>query len=108
MLFGIAIFWRATHPLVIRYKNHLSQIHQVGLALKLYADDHQGVLPQRLEDMMPTYFTKREILDHVEYVSPGAELSELPPTAVLARRPFPEDHLVAEAHADQSAEARKP
>ena len=78
------------------------------MVLKLYADDNRGILPRRLEDMMPIYFTKREIIDHIEYVAPGAKLSELPPTAVLARRPFPEDHLVAEVHADLSAEAHKP
>ncbi len=108
VLLCVAILWQVPRSVVIRHKDHFGQIKQVGLALKLYAADHQGTLPDHLEDMMPIYFTKHELLDNVEYVSAGAKLPELPPTAVLARRPFPEDRLISVVHADMSAEAHKP
>ena len=69
---------------MIRYKNHIAQVKQVGLALKLYADDHQGMLPHRLEDMMPVYFTDRRLLENVEFLTPDEKLSDLPASAVLA------------------------
>ena len=107
VLFAFAIAWRWSHPLVIQWRSHTSQIKTVGLALKLYADDHQGTLPTRLEDLMPVYFTEQKILEGVQYVAPGAKLAELPPQAIIARRPYPEDHQVGELHADMSAEAHK-
>ena len=105
-LFGALIVWRAFHPEIIRYKNHTSQIKTVGLALKLYADDHQGVLPTDLQDLVPLYLT-RQALEGVQYGVPNAQLSELPPRAVLARRLYPEDHLIGEVHADLSVQTRK-
>jgi hypothetical protein len=107
VLLLIAIILRNSHPVIFRPKNHFSQIKAVGVALKFYADDNQGLLPQRLEDVMPDYLTEREFLDHIELVAPGAKLIELAPATVIARRPFPEDHLVTELHADMHAEAHR-
>jgi len=107
LLLLIAIIWRHNHPVIIRPKNHLTQITVVGVALKLYADDNQGLLPQRLADVMPDYLTEREFLDQVELVAPGAKLLELAPATVIARRPFPEDHLVTELRADLHAETHR-
>ena len=100
LLFLAALVWRSSHPVVIRPHNHLAQLKQVGTALKLYADDNQGRLPNHLEEMIPDYFTQPEILEHVEFLAPGALLPDLPPGAVIARRPFPEDHVTADLHAN--------
>lgn len=102
----LAIIWRGAHPAVIRYKNHLAQIKLVGLALKLYADDHQGLLPHRLDDLLPVYFTDQRVLETVEFLVSDQKLPDLPAFAVLARRICNEDKSVAVVHADQGAEAR--
>jgi len=34
----------------------LSNLHQIGLMLKFYSDDHQGKLPSTLEELRPYYF----------------------------------------------------
>ena len=107
LLLSVAILWRAFHPTVIRHMNYTGQVKQVGLALKLYADDHQGMLPLRLEDMMPTYFTRQELLEGIQLATPGAKLPELPPRTVIACRLYPQNHAAGEVHADMSAEMHR-
>ena len=108
ILLCILIARRGFHPVVIPEKSYTSQLRTVGLALKLYADDHQSTLPPSLQEMMPIYFTNQKIIEGVQYVAPGAKLSELSPQAVIARKPYPEDNLVGELHAEMRVEAHKP
>ena len=108
VLLCLAIAWRWFHPTVIPERSYTSQLRTVGVVLKLYADDHQGTLPPSLEDTMPLYVTNHKIFEGVQYVAPGAKLPELSPQTVIARKPYPEDHLVGELHADMRAEAHKP
>ena len=46
----------------------LSNARQLFFAARLYADDHEGLLPLHLNDLVPDYIPA-EILDHVLYTA---------------------------------------
>ena len=85
--------------------NHVSQVYAVGLALWLYADDNHGVMPKTLDSLFPDYVADKNLLDQVELLTPGGDLSELPAKTIIARREYHSENIVGVVHADLSAEA---
>lgn len=63
-----------------------SDMRQVGIAAKLYADDHQGHLPQALVELVPAYLSDKRLLAHVQFTTPRAILAELPPESTILYR----------------------
>jgi hypothetical protein len=59
---------------------------QVGLAAKLYADDHQGRLPQSLDELAPAYLPDKTFFPHVHLATPRAVLADLPPESIILFR----------------------
>jgi hypothetical protein len=54
------------------------------LSLRLYADDHQGKLPDKLQELIPDYCEDGAVLNGVCFLQPGGTvLSSLPPTAAV-------------------------
>ena len=57
--------------------SHVLQVHQVGFALKLYADDNHGVMPKTLDALIPDYLADKNLLDQVELLTPGGVFDSL-------------------------------
>jgi hypothetical protein len=81
----------------------VAHIQQIGIALQLYADDHEGRLPSAVSDLAPVYI-EADALSHLGYHPPGSQqdsewlyfprrfLHDLPDDAILAAAPSPEKH----------------
>lgn len=89
-----------------------SETRQVGLAARLYSDDHQGRLPQALDELFPTYLTDKTFLPHVHLATPHAVLAELPREAIILFRVATDarrhETRVLVVHSDLSVEWKKP
>ncbi len=85
---------------------------QVGLAAKLYADDHQGHLPPSLDELAPTYLPDRTLLPHVHFSLPRAVLAELPTESIILFRVATDSRhretRVVVVHPDMSVEWTRP
>lgn len=64
----------------------MSEAKQVGLAAKLYSDDHQGRLPETLRQLIPNYLPNDALLTRTQLTTPGVLLNDLPPTSILLIR----------------------
>lgn len=47
----------------------MSNLRQIGLALREYAEDHNGQFPQRLEELVPDYITSLSELSYRDPLS---------------------------------------
>jgi len=57
----------------------LANARDVGVALKTYADEHGGKLPQTLAALSPDYLADPKRAEHMILTTPGAVLATLPP-----------------------------
>lgn len=89
-----------------------AEIKQVGLAAKIYATDHQGRLPQSLDELVPTCLPDKTLLPHVHLATPRAVLAELPREAIILFRVATNERRhqtrVLVAHPDMSVAWEKP
>ncbi len=90
----------------------VNETRQVGLAAKLYADDHEGHLPASLNELVPHYLPDRTFFPHVHLATPRAVLAELQPKAIILFRVDTDDlrhgtRLIV-VHPDISLEWRHP
>ena len=85
---------------------------QVGLAAKLYSADHQGRLPQSLDERAPDYLPDKALLPGVILATPGAVLSELSPDSVIIFRAVTDKRRrntsFVVMHPDMSLEWKRP
>ena len=85
---------------------------QVGLAAKLYSADHQGRLPQSLDELAPDYLPDKALLPGVILATPGAVLSELSPDSVILFRAVTDKHRrdtrIVVIHPNLSLEWKRP
>ena len=70
---------------------------QVGLALRVYADDHGGKLPASLSDLNPDYLPDDRSQRNMQITTPNLLLRDLPEDCIIAIRTVPENgrYLVA-------------
>jgi hypothetical protein len=69
----------------------LTNAQDVGVALKTYADEHGGKLPQTLAALSPDYLADPKRAEHMFLTTPGAILADLSPDSVIAIRSVPDD-----------------
>jgi hypothetical protein len=62
----------------------MSEAKEVGIAAKHYSDDHQGRLPETLQQLIPNYLTNGAIFTRMQLTTPGVLLKDLPPTSIIA------------------------
>ena len=102
-----AISWRASHPLVIEERmKQIEVVKEAGLALKLFADDPEGIMPANFSELFPVYVDNKPYFADVEFVAPGKRLSDLPAPTVSARRFYNDQfgkRYMAVVYADLSA-----
>lgn len=91
------------------YSVAMHEAHRVGLALRLYALDHDGRLPATLAELVPHYTSDDRLLRHTVLTTPRAELDRLPTIHVMAFKLVPEskDRVVI-VHSDAAAEVIRP
>jgi len=89
----------------------MSEAKQVGIAAKVYADDHQGRLPEALEQLTPDYVPNDASFSRMILTTPGVLLKDLPPASVIAIKtaidPKMKQTRVVLVHADISVELQK-
>ena len=68
-----------------------SDAHQVGLTLKLYADDHGGKIPASLATLTPDYVPDARLYQNMRITAPNVVLRDLPVDFIIAIRTVPED-----------------
>jgi hypothetical protein len=82
----------------------LSHTGQVMGVLGVYAEEHQGKLPNKLQDLVPAYLPDDRMLTGVCFLpSQGTVLSSLPRDSAVLVRPWLGTSAVAVARADGSA-----
>jgi len=97
---GLAIFailCALTLP-IFRTLNHdsehqpasLAHAKEGGIALRLYAEDHQGTLPTTFTELVPKYVPDAKFFDHMTLVTPNAKLETLPERSVILQYSPPE------------------
>lgn len=69
----------------------------VGIALKIYAEENGGKLPDAFEQLFPNFIFDSSRYDHTTLTVPGAILDDLSDDAIIAVRLFPEDGRYAVA-----------
>lgn len=62
----------------------MSEAKQVGMAARLYADDHQGHLPENLQQLTPNYLPDGKFFPRMQLTTPGVLLKDLPPNSIIA------------------------
>jgi len=89
-----------------------SEAKEVGLAAKLYADDHQGRLPKSLDELSPDYLPKKEVFAHTYFATPRSALAELRPESIMLFRVAIDERRhetrVIIVHPDISVEWKRP
>jgi hypothetical protein len=89
---ALAVLWSVAWPVIPNdtvsavITKAVSDTRQVGLAAKLYANDHEGRLPGSLNELVPQYLPDKTLLPHVRFATPRTVLAELPPTAIILFR----------------------
>jgi hypothetical protein len=63
----------------------LAATKQVALGLALYAGDNDGRLPSSLDALTANYVQDSGLLRDVDLITPGAQLSQLPPKTIMVR-----------------------
>jgi hypothetical protein len=77
---------------------------QVGIAIQLFAVDHEGAMPANLKDLVPKYLPDTRLFQHTRLTTPGASLATLPKDSIIAFRLVPqEDEAVVVVTKDGSA-----
>lgn len=64
----------------------LLQAKQIYLGLRLYAQDHDSRLPEKLEELHPDYISSEVIMNNLYFTTPGVRLDVLPENAILLFR----------------------
>lgn len=99
-------------PLPAVFTKAQTEMRQVGIAVKAYADDHQGRLPQSLEELFPAYHPEKAVIAHTHFAAPGAVLADLPAKSIILFRVATDNRRhwtrVVVVHPDLSVEARLP
>lgn len=62
----------------------MSDAKQVGMAARLYADDHQGRLPENLQQLVPNYLPDDKFFSRMQLTTPGVLLKDLPQNSIIA------------------------
>ena len=70
--------------------NATSETKQVAVALKMHVADHQGHLPNSLEELVPSYLPAKTYFANTYLTTPNAILSDLPPDLIIAFRVVPD------------------
>ena len=89
---GLLLVWSIAAPQLSGpgisgvFTRAMSEAKQVGLAAKLYSDDHQGRLPETLQQLVPNYLPNDALLTRTQLTTPGVLLKDLPPTSILLVR----------------------
>jgi hypothetical protein len=84
----------------------LAKAKITGVALKYYALDHHGLLPDSLDALLSSYVANDDIIKNVNLLAPGAELDNLKPETVILQVTLPNDY-VAICHADGMVETAR-
>ncbi len=66
----------------------MNEAKQVGIAAKLYANDHEGRLPETFAQLMPDIVDDARLFQQMQLLTPGAKLDELPPKTVMMTKTF--------------------
>lgn len=69
-----------------------SEAKQVGFAILLYAEDHNGVMPLELTDLVPKYLPDAKFFRYTRLTTPGAALKALPKDSIIAFRLVPKEN----------------
>ena len=93
----LAIVCALTLP-IFRTLNHdseqqpasLAHAKEAGIALRLYAEDHQGTLPATFAELVPKYLSEATFFEHMTLVTPNAKLEALPERSVILQYSPPE------------------
>jgi hypothetical protein len=114
----LVVLWAAVRPVFSDkpipgvFAIAMSETKQVGLAAKLYAGDHQGRLPQSLDELAPSYLPDEALLPGVMLATPRAVLSELSPDSTIMLRIVTDNSRkktrVVVVHPDISVECKRP
>ena len=68
----------------------LAHAKEAGIALRLYAEDHQGKLPATFTELIPKYLSDAKFFEHMTLVTPDATLEALPERSVILQYSPPE------------------
>jgi hypothetical protein len=113
----LAVLWVIIVPVTSEHDSSALYVaahktKQVGLAAKLYSADHQGRLPQSLDELAPDYLPDKDLLPGVILATPGAVLSDLSPDSVILFRAVTDkrrrDTSFVVIHPDISLEWKRP
>lgn len=89
-----------------------SEAKQVAIAMRLYADEHQGRLPSTLAELVPNYLPDDRFLARTHFATPRAVLADLPKEAIILFRvtiaPKRKQPYIVIARPDASVEWKKP
>lgn len=87
---ALAIPVLSTHYSAKHQDASLRHAKEAGIALKLYADDHHGMLPANFDELIPKYISDPKFFEHMTLLTPSAKLEELPPRSVVIQYSPPE------------------
>jgi hypothetical protein len=106
VVFGLIALPAFTSVSVSCHKSPLNQITAIRSTLSLYVKDNNGMLPDNLDALLP-YTTNKQLVDNIDFLTPGRKFSELPPKTVILRREYRDENIEAVLYADKSAAAQK-
>ena len=84
----------------------LRTLKRVALAMRLFANDHDGMLPISLSELVPQYTSNELKLYHPELIKPGAILGMLPPNTIILEGTDAAGNI-GEVRADDSRSIRR-
>jgi hypothetical protein len=85
----------------------VSQMKQLGLALMLYVEEHDGQMPSNLDAQFPENINDKQLLTNIEFLTPGRNIAGLPPNTIIARREYPDEHIEVLLYADMRVVEQK-
>jgi hypothetical protein len=117
-IIALAVLWALAFPVIPDdtisgfITKEANETKQVGLAVKMYADDHQGRLPRSLDELVPAYLPDKSFFPHVYLATPHALLGELPLESIILFRVATDgrrhETRIIVVHPDISLEWKRP
>ena len=91
------------------YPLSLSLAKEIGIAIKLYSDDHGDRMPPSLAALVPKYIPDPHYLEHMSFLTPNSTFAQLDSRAIILRHSRPErtDGMIV-VRADLSGEVIHP
>ena len=85
LLVGLSVPPQGCGPEASPHQRAMGEAKNVALAAYQYAGEHQGRLPEKLQQLL-TYLPREESFERTHLTMPGAVLKDLPPKSILLVR----------------------